>query len=129
MGLATAIEWQADEFEKRTGIQNKITIIPKDIIVNEELSTALFRIFQEALTNVTRHAKATMVYITLKEKDGKLILRVRDNGKGIEKKKIDDPESFGLLGMRERVYPLGGKVKITGISDKGTTVVVTIPLD
>ena len=94
----------------------------------EDRSTAIFRICQEALTNVVRHANATKVKVTLKEEPGRIILRIRDNGKGIEKEQLSDPKAFGIIGMRERARSWGGEVEISGIPGKGTVVVVSIPL-
>jgi signal transduction histidine kinase len=128
LGLVAALEWQADEFQNRTGIRYRITIDPEDIKVEQDQSTAIFRIFQETLTNVARHAGASRITVSLKMKKGRLNLMVKDNGKGITKKQILDSTSFGLIGMRERVYPWGGKVNIKGLSGKGTTVLVSIPV-
>jgi PAS domain S-box-containing protein len=127
LGLVAAIEWQAEEFKNRTGITCELTIDPEDIILDQDRSTTIFRIFQETLTNVARHAKATAVTVSLKEKDSSLELRVRDSGKGITKEQISDPKSFGLMGIRERAKSWGGEVKISGRPGKGTTVVVRIP--
>jgi len=128
LGLSAAIEWQAEEFAERTGIGCEVSVNDGVIILEQDRSTAIFRIFQEALTNVARHARATKVKASLKEKDGELVLEVKDNGRGITEKQISDAKSFGIMGMRERVYPWGGEVKISGIREKGTTVRVTIPL-
>jgi PAS domain S-box-containing protein len=128
LGLAAAIEWQAEEFQKRTGIKCEVTLDPDEIIIDQDRSTAIFRIFQEALTNVSRHANATKVKVNLKKKAEKLILKVKDDGRGITEKQISDPKSFGLIGIRERVHLFGGEFKISGIRDKGTTVTVGIPL-
>jgi len=128
LGLVAAIEWQAGEFQDRTGITCELTVDPEDFIVDPDRSTAIFRIFQETLTNIARHAKAKRVTASLKEKDGTLELKVKDNGKGITEKQISDPKSFGLIGMRERAISWGGEVKISGIPDKGTTVEVRIPV-
>jgi two-component system sensor histidine kinase UhpB len=99
------------------------------MVVEEKRSTALFRILQECLTNVARHARATTVSVSLKEKDTNLELRVRDNGRGITKEQISDPKSFGLIGIRERVHPWEGQVKISSRPGKGTTVVVRMPIN
>jgi len=127
LGLTAAIEWQVEEFEQRTGIECDVSV-DEVIILEQDCSTAIFRIFQEALTNIARHAKATKVIGSLKEEDGKLVLEVRDNGKGITEKQICDAKSFGIMGMQERVYLWGGEVKISGIREEGTTVRVSIPL-
>lgn len=127
LGLAAAMEWQAEEFQNRTGITCELAFDPEDIILDQDRSTAIFRIFQETLTNVARHAKATRAKISLKEKMDELVLKVRDNGKGIAEKQISSPKSFGLMGMRERASHLGGLFKINGVPGKGTTVEVKIP--
>jgi PAS domain S-box-containing protein len=129
LGLLAAIEWQVEEFQDRTGLTCKFVIDPEDIAVDEKRSTVIFRILQEALTNVARHAQATRVTVSFKEKAHKWVLRIRDNGKGITEKQISDPQSFGLMGMRERVRMWGGEVKIKGVPDKGTTLTVSIPVD
>ena len=128
LGLPAAIEWEGEEFQNRTGIKCEMNIDSEDIIMEQDHSTAIFRIFQETLTNAVRHSNATRVKVSLKEKAGKLELRVRDNGKGITEKQVSDPKSFGLIGMRERALFLGGKVKIRGVQDKGTTITTTVPL-
>jgi PAS domain S-box-containing protein len=128
LGLVAAIEWQAEEFQNKTGVECKLTVSAEDIVVDGKRASALFRIFQEALTNVARHAQATRVTVSLKEKDGNLDLIVRDNGKGITKEQISDPKSFGLIGIRERVHPWEGEVEISGKSSKGTMVRVRIPI-
>jgi len=128
LGLPAAIEWEGEEFQNRTGIKCEVNIDNEDIILEQDHSTALFRIFQETLTNAARHSNATRVNVSLKEKAAKLELRVRDNGKGITEKQISNPKSFGLIGMRERAHFLGGEVKIRGVQGKGTTIIATIPL-
>jgi PAS domain S-box-containing protein len=128
LGLSAAIEWQGEEFQNHTGIRCEVSVEPEDIILDQERSIAIFRIFQEALANVARHAKATRVKASLKKKAGKLELKVRDNGRGITEEKISDPKSFGLIGIRERAQFLDGTVEIRGIRDKGTTITVRIPL-
>ncbi len=128
IGLLAAIEWQAEEFKKRTGIACELSVDSQDIILDSERSTAIFRIFQETLTNITRHAQATKVRVSLLKKGKKLELKIKDNGKGITEEKISDPKSLGLMGIQERVYFLGGAIEIKGIQDKGTTISVSIPL-
>jgi two-component system sensor histidine kinase UhpB len=128
LGLAPAIEWLAQDFENRTKIKCRVNISIDEIDLNLECSTAIFRISQEALTNVARHAKATCVDISLKERNGGLILNIADNGKGINHDEINAPSSLGLMGMRERVRPFGGEVSIGGSRRGGTTVTVVVPL-
>ena len=128
LGLAVAIGWQAGEFQKRTGLRCKVTVDPEDLSLDPDLSTAVFRIFQETLTNIVRHAEATKVSVSLKAMDKKVELMVKDNGKGITEEQLAKPNSFGLLGIRERAHYWGGDVKIAGKSGKGTIVKVNIPL-
>jgi PAS domain S-box-containing protein len=129
LGLASAIEWQAEEFQKHTGIECNPTIAGQDISLDKERSTAIFRIFQESLTNVIRHAEATEITVKLEEIDGETVLTVIDNGKGIGKEDISKAGAFGLMGIRERAHALGGEMEIEGIPGTGTTVTVTIPID
>ncbi len=127
-GLAAAIEWQAEEFQKRTGMKCKTSLPPDEFELSKEKSTNLFRIVQESLTNVIRHAEATSVEINLRLKDGVLWLEIMDNGKGIPPKALSDPTSFGLIGIRERVHSLVGEVDIAGTPQGGTRIIVSIPV-
>jgi PAS domain S-box-containing protein len=126
-GLSAAVEWQAEEFHTRTGIECKVIINKEEILTDRDQSTAIFRIFQEALTNVSRHAHATKVEVRLLEDDQNLILEVKDNGRGINESQVVSSKSLGLIGMRERVYPWGGRVDISGIAGQGTAIIVTLP--
>ena len=128
LGLSAAIEWQAREFEKRTGIRCGLDSSVNEGGLDKTRSTALFRIFQEALTNIARHANATRVRVRLDQSNGQLRLQVRDNGGGIRKSKLADPQSLGLLGMRERAMLVGGDVVIADTRGKGTAVTVKIPM-
>ena len=127
LGLAAAIEWQAKEFEKHTGISCDVSVDPDDIALDRQHSTMIFRIFQEALTNVARHAKATKVRILLLEKHDGIALHVEDNGKGITKKQMNNPQSFGLIGIQERVHFLNGEIRIKGTRNRGTSLTIHIP--
>ncbi len=127
-GLSAAIEWQAEEFQKRTGMECKISLPPNEFDLSKEKSTNLFRIVQESLTNVIRHANATKVEINLNEKDGILLLEVVDNGKGITRAAITNPKSFGLIGIKERVHSLSGEVDIAGTPNAGTRLTVKMPI-
>lgn len=129
LGLAAAVEWQAQEFQDRTRIKCRFDFGACEVNLDPERATAAFRILQEALTNVARHADATEVDICLKEKGPNLSLTVHDNGKGIEREKIEGMDTFGILGMRERALLLGGQLKIRGGQGKGTTVSLQIPLN
>jgi PAS domain S-box-containing protein len=128
LGLADAIQWQAQDFGRRTGIKTRFTASPEEISIDRERSTVLFRICQEALTNIIRHAKATRVTINLRAARKRVVLKVSDNGVGIEQHRIGDPAAFGLIGMRERAGYWGGQMKIGGSPGKGTVLTVTIPL-
>src|SRR5256714_1590070 len=129
LGLAAALEWQANEFQTRTGIKCDVRTDLQEPLMDQDLNTAFFRIFQETLTNVIRHAGATQVSVNLKGSDGKIVLEVKDNGRGISKEEISNTKSMGLLGMRERAALLGGEFKIGSTARrKGTRVKVSIPL-
>jgi len=127
-GLPEAIEWQADEFQHRTGIQCKILSKPETLAISEDRSTAVFRIFQEILTNIARHADASGVKIRLHQQGNHLVLQVTDNGKGIREGAMHQPGHFGILGMRERALTFGGEVIIKPAPKKGTGVRVKIPI-
>ena len=126
-GLAAAIEWQAAEFQNRTAIHCQLSSFPEDLDLDERQSSAIFRIFQELLTNIARHANASRVGISLRKRRGVLILEVQDNGRGITKRESLKADSFGLMGVRERVALLGGKFSINGVEGEGTTVTIRIP--
>jgi PAS domain S-box-containing protein len=128
LGLSEAIKWQVDKFRERTGIKYSMSIDPENIMLDQSSSLTVFRIFQETLTNIIRHADAEEVHVGLKESDSTLELEIKDNGKGIEMSQISSPESIGLIGMRERARILGGRVMISGSPGEGTTVKVFIPL-
>jgi PAS domain S-box-containing protein len=128
LGLGAAIEWLTQELGKRTKIKFEFKSNPKEVTLDRDYATALFRICQEALTNVVRHANATRVKITLKKEPDRIVLVVRDNGKGINEEQISDPKAFGLIGMRERAHSYGGEVEISSAPRQGTVVAVNIPL-
>ncbi|HEX4946473.1 MAG TPA: PAS domain S-box protein [Blastocatellia bacterium] len=128
LGLIVALKWQAQEFQTRTGIQCTFHSAVETLTINPACATALFRIFQETLTNVARHAQATAVQATLQIQDHSLWLTVRDNGRGITVQEMMAVGSLGLVGMRERVLPFGGAVRICGQANQGTTVTVQLPL-
>jgi PAS domain S-box-containing protein len=127
LGLAAAIEWQTQQFQARTGIICQYDGPGESLDLDQEQSTAIFRIFQEALTNVLRHAQATRVDVTLEEEGAALVLKIRDNGRGITEGEQDGSRTLGLLGMRERAYLIGGRVELTGIRGQGTTVTLRVP--
>ncbi len=126
-GLLAALEWQANQFQTQTGIICEVKAEMKETLWDQELNTAFFRIFQEALTNVIRHAKATKVEVRLAEAGGQVVLEVKDNGRGISEAKIHNTKSIGLLGIRERAALLGGILRIKGERGQGTTLTARIP--
>ncbi len=127
LGLSAAIQWQVREFEKRTGIACEIRLSLDGEGPDRNRSTDLFRILQEALTNILRHAQATRVVVHLRETEDRFILQVSDNGQGITRQKIADGTSLGLLGIRERAANWGGKVEIRGLPQRGTSLKVSLP--
>jgi PAS domain S-box-containing protein len=129
LGLVTTLEWEAKQFESRTGISCELKSSAGDIQMDSNKSIALFRIYQEALTNVARHANATVVKSVLKREHEMLVLEIKDNGCGISIDRKSKPESFGLIGMRERALALGGSCEISGSPGEGTTVLVRLPLE
>ena len=127
LGLAAAIEWQAHEFETRTGIRCALRTSVEEEALDPLLSTALFRIFQESLTNVARHSRASLVSVTLEHSSADLILEVHDDGIGIATADAVNSHSIGLTGMRERAQLVGGGFLISAVPAGGTTVRVQIP--
>ncbi|MEJ2155734.1 MAG: histidine kinase [Desulfobacteraceae bacterium] len=127
-GLSAAIEWQVEEFRKRSGIDCRMEETGFEPDLPKDQAAAIFRIFQETLTNIMRHAKADRVEVRLAHSKGDLLLEVRDNGRGITEEEINAPTSFGLLGMRERLYPWNGRVSFEGHPGKGTRVSIRLPL-
>jgi PAS domain S-box-containing protein len=129
LGVVAAIEWVAKDFQGRTGISCRVAVKGADDISDPVLSTAIFRIVQEALTNVSRYAAASKVKVSLAREGDTLVVEVRDNGIGIMEGKIFDPKSLGLIGIRERVLLLGGEVSISGKPGEGTLVRVNLPME
>ena len=122
------IEWQVEEFRNRVGIECRMVPTGFEPVLPKDQATALFRIFQETLTNIIRHAQASEVEVRLEARHGDLILQIQDNGRGITAAEIDDPKSFGLLGIRERLYPWNGRVSFEGRPGQGTRVTVRLPM-
>ena len=128
LGLSSALECLARTFQDRTGVRCAIDVTPvSSIVLPSESSTALFRIAQELLTNVMRHASASQVHIRLHQDALRVTLEVTDNGKGISSDRMGAPRSFGLRGMRERAALLGGHFHVVGAPGVGTTATVSIP--
>jgi signal transduction histidine kinase len=130
LGLAAAIEWQASDFASRHGVTCHVSVPPVDLHLDGDRATAAFRIFQECMTNVIRHAQATSVNITLCQEEENILLVVEDDGVGFRESDLSNSlGSLGLLGMKERAQFCGGDVQISSSPGKGTTVTVRVPLD
>ena len=128
LGLVAAIEWQAQEFSRRTGISCVLSTNVENVELSSEFSTAVFRIFQETLTNIIRHAGANTITINLKKLNRKLILRVEDDGKGIQIENVNGNGSLGILGMRERARIISGELEVFNGADNGTVILLTAPI-
>jgi len=128
LGMCAAIEWVAGDFQRRTRVHCEASVPSQDLAIDRNSSTALFRILQESLTNVARHAQATKVEIHLWREADEIILTVADNGRGVQPSELKDPHSMGLLGMRERASLLTGRCEIRPQAGGGTTVEVRIPI-
>ena len=128
LGLVAAIEWQANEFQTRSGIPCSVAPEVDDSRFAHDFTTVFFRIFQETLTNIIRHAQATRVDVQLREEAGQLVLTVQDNGRGISEEEQASTRSLGLVGMRERAMLIGGEVTLQGAPGKGTAVKLRAPL-
>ncbi|MZG54161.1 MAG: GAF domain-containing sensor histidine kinase [Nitrospinae bacterium] len=126
-GLCEAISWQAKEYENRHGLKFRIKCNSEEM--EKGLQTALFRVFQEAVTNILRHAKAGLVQVNMKKENGTLIFSIEDDGVGISTREIESSESLGLVGMKERVYPWSGEIRFESSPGAGTKLIITIPLN
>jgi signal transduction histidine kinase len=129
LGLAEALQWEAMAFQARSGLRCHVRADRESSSLSSEQKTVLFRIFQEALTNVTRHARASAVSVTLAERRNEFELRIQDNGRGVTEEEVSDPRAIGLLGMRERAALVGASFQITGRRGKGTTIRVRVPIE
>lgn len=129
LGLITAIEWQSNEFEKRSGIKTEFVNLSGNINIPGTLATGLFRIYQESLTNVARHAEASKIFSSLEIKGNNLQLKISDNGKGFVLNEIGSKKTLGLFGMKERTMVMGGQYEIKTSPGEGTTVCITVPLN
>jgi signal transduction histidine kinase len=128
LGLKSALEWESEMFQKRTGISCECKVTAEELLPEDEKAIAVFRIYQEALTNVARHSNATKVISECLCRNGTLSLRLEDNGQGITEQETQGEKSLGLVGMRERALLIGGTLEIRGVPGKGTSVVLTVPI-
>jgi len=128
LGLVAALEWQMQEFHKRMGVGYEFKSEATVLAVEENCAIAVFRIFQEALTNIARHASASQVVVQISQNQDHALIKIIDNGIGIPAEKLASPGTFGLLGMRERALMFGGEVDIASAPGEGTTVIIKVPL-
>jgi len=128
LGIAAAIQWLAQDTESRTGIRFNVICSPEDLVLNDDYTTALFRIFQEATTNIVRHSCASEIIVNLKATENEVMLIVLDDGKGISPEDVNRADSFGIKGMRERVLSFQGSFSISSNGDRGTLLKVSLPL-
>jgi signal transduction histidine kinase len=128
LGLTAAVEWQAGEFKKRTSIDVRLNLSETLPPIDDAVKTGAYRIIQESLTNIARHAQATTAEITISARDQTLFVLVADNGKGFDNALLHHPESLGLLSIQERARMIGGKAAITGEPGKGTRITLEAPL-
>ena len=126
LGLVAALEWQTNEFAARTGIECMLSVPAAELALDGEQATEFFRIFQECLTNVMRHAEAKSVRVSLCEAENDLCLVVADDGKGFSESELSG--SLGLLGMKERAQVCGGSLDIASSPGNGTVITVSVPL-
>ncbi|RPI04307.1 MAG: sensor histidine kinase, partial [Ignavibacteriae bacterium] len=126
VGLAAAVEWHTKEFAKRTSIEVDLKQPENLPVLNDAMTTGVYRIIQEALTNVARHSKATRANVTLEMDNEELRVDISDNGKGIEQSQIAHPESLGILSMQERARMLGGQISIASTPGNGTSIVLRV---
>lgn len=127
LGIVAALEWQGEEFQRTTGVETRVTVPSGRLAVDRESATVLFRVCQEALTNVARHARASLVTISLLRSGGRLVLRVADDGQGFRAGEAGAGKSLGLLGMNERVHNAGGRLSLKSAPGEGTVVTVSLP--
>ncbi len=128
LGLGAAIEWQASEFKKRTGINVLLHMEDELPAMNDTVKTGVYRIVQESLTNVARHSQASSVDIKTMKNNGTLRVEIKDNGRGFDSALLNHPDSLGLLSLRERARMIGGNTEISGAPGKGTCVILEVPL-
>ena len=127
-GICEAIAWQSKEYEKRHDLEFDLNCLQDHVDIDKNLQTALFRIFQEAVTNILRHAKASRVQVRMSREKETLTYVIADNGVGIKEKDIESPESLGLIGIKERVHPWDGQVNFESSPGKGTMLIITLLL-
>jgi signal transduction histidine kinase len=128
LGLVAALEWQAETFARQVGLRCRFHATDEPVELDGGRASSVFRVFQEMLTNVARHAAASRVDVEIAQNHEVFVVTVRDNGRGFEPGALTRPSAFGLLGMRERALLLGGEIEITTAPRRGTTVILSVPL-
>ena len=128
-GLLAALEWEAHEWEKRTGLSCQFNAKSHEINLDRQRCTVVFRVFRESLTNIARHAQATQVVATLWQEGNQVILTVHDDGRGISAEALQPGKSLGLMGMRERMLEVSGDFEIATAPGQGTTVTIRVPVN
>jgi signal transduction histidine kinase len=128
VGLSAALEWHIGEFKKRTGINTTLKQTDELPTIDSAVTTGVYRIVQEALTNIARHSEATSAEVSIQHKDDKLLVEINDNGKGLSDEQIAHPDSLGIMSMQERARIIDGKVSFSSNNGKGTRVSLTTPL-
>ncbi len=128
LGLVDALQWQSHEFEKRTGITSKFDTSFSESSFEKKLSTGIFRVFQETLTNIARHAQASKINTSFERQEENLVLRIKDNGKGFNESEIKVKRTLGLVGMKERAKMFGGNLDIKSQAGKGTEITLSVPM-
>jgi signal transduction histidine kinase len=129
LGVVAAMEWQSEEFKKRSEIDTEFKSSISDVQIPAELATGLFRIYQESLTNILRHSNATKVSASLTIQNEQLIFTIQDNGVGFNTGEINIKKTHGLLGMNERTKIMGGIYTISSSPGKGTSVIISVPIE
>jgi signal transduction histidine kinase len=127
LGLAAALRWQAAEFGRHSGAKVEVDAPDSEVAMDREIALTLFRIFQETLTNIARHAHASKVDVKLAASDGAYVLQIHDNGVGMDEAELAKPTSHGIRGMRERARQLGGDISVSSKPGGGTTLVISVP--
>jgi len=128
LGLTAAIEWQVSQFQERTGIRGVFESNTDKFNLSPEAAAALFRVVQEALTNVMKHADARQVRITLRSSGRLLRIAIADDGKGVARDQVNNRKSFGIVGKTERVHRIGGEFNIFSVPGRGTRLEIAVPL-
>jgi signal transduction histidine kinase len=128
LGLVPAAEWLVKNFRERYGVACDLVVEPADLQMDDPQATAVFRIMQEALANVARHAGASQVDISLRHDGGEITLQVRDDGRGFDPASARKPNSFGIVGLRERAHLVDGVIAIETAPGRGTVIDVRIPI-